>query len=85
MGKRTITTLNVDIRLQTQKEEDFLCVTDIAKFNSKESGQVVKNYFRNKENIDFLGAWEKLHNEDFNDVKFDAIRKPIFLTKKYVL
>jgi len=77
MGKRTITALNVDIRLQTQKDEDFLCVTDIAKFNSKEPGQVVRNYFRNKGNIDFLGAWEKLYNEDFNYAEFDVIRSEV--------
>jgi len=44
------------------------------KFNSTEPGQVVRNYFRNKNNIDFLGAWKKLHNEKFNYVEFDVIR-----------
>lgn len=77
MAKRKLSALNVDIRIKTDGEEDYLCVTDIAKFNSKEPGQVVRNYFRNKGNIDFLGAWEKLHNENFNYVEFDVIRSEV--------
>ena len=78
MAKRKILkALDTEIRLRKKGKEDYLCVTDIAKFNSKEPGQVVRNYFRNKNNIDFLGAWEKLHNENFNYVEFDVIRAEV--------
>lgn len=77
MVKRKIKALDVEIRLSGKGGEDFICVTDIAKFNSNEPGQVVRNYFRNKGNIDFLGAWEKLHNENFNYVEFDVIRTEV--------
>lgn len=77
MTKRKLKALDVEIRLTDQEGEDFICVTDIAKFNSTEPGQVVRNYFRNKNNIDFLGAWEKLHNEKFNYVEFDVIRAEV--------
>ncbi len=77
MVKRKIKALDVEIRLTVNAGEDFICVTDIAKFNSNEPGQVVRNYFRNKGNVDFLGAWEKVHNEDFNYVEFDVIRTEV--------
>ncbi|MEZ4963373.1 MAG: KilA-N domain-containing protein [Saprospiraceae bacterium] len=77
MAKRKIKALDFEIRLSDKDGEDFICVTDIAKFNSSEPGQVVRNYFRNKGNIDFLGAWEKLHNENFNYVEFDVIRAEV--------
>lgn len=77
MVKRNIKALELEIRLTETGGEDFICVTDIAKFNSNEPGQVVRNYIRNKGNIDFLGAWEKLHNEHFNYVEFDVIRAEV--------
>ncbi len=77
MAKRKIQALNFEIRLAENAGADYICVTDVAKFNSSEPGQVVRNYFRNKGNIDFLGAWEKLHNENFNYVEFDVIRSGV--------
>lgn len=77
MNNRKLKAIEVDIRLAEKAGADFICVTDIAKFNSSEPGQVVRNYFRNKGNIDFLGAWERVHNEHFNYVEFDVIRSEV--------
>lgn len=77
MAKRALKALDLEIRLIQQTADDFLCLTDVAKFNSNDPGQVVRNYFRNKGNIDFLGAWEKIHNADFNYVEFDVIRSEV--------
>ena len=77
MEKRKITALNIAIRLADNHGKDFMCITDIARYNSKEPGQIVRNYLRNKSNIDFLGAWEKFHNENFNYVEFDVIRSEV--------
>jgi hypothetical protein len=38
--------MEVEIRLVEKAGADFICVTDIAKFNSSEPGQVVRNYFQ---------------------------------------
>jgi hypothetical protein len=77
MNKRKLKAMEVEIRLDEKAGADFICVTDIAKFNSSEPGQVVRNYFRNKGNIDFLGAWERVHKEHFNYVEFDVIRSEV--------
>ncbi|MDR3358613.1 MAG: KilA-N domain-containing protein [Desulfovibrio sp.] len=36
---------------------------------------VVKNWMRNRELIEFLGLWEQLNNPDFKPVEFDVFRK----------
>ena len=59
----------------TQNESDFISLTDIARYkNADEPKDVVKNWLRNRNTIEFLGAWEKINNSDFKGVEFDAFR-----------
>ena len=54
--------------------EDYISITDIARFkNPKEPKDVVKNWFRNRNTIEFLGLWEKINNPNFNGVEFDPL------------
>ncbi len=36
---------------------------------------VIKNWMRNRETLEFLGLWESLHNSNFKPVEFDGFRK----------
>jgi hypothetical protein len=40
-----------------------------------EPKDVVKNWMRSKDSIEFLGLWEQLHNDKFKGVEFDSFRK----------
>lgn len=40
-----------------------------------EPKDVVKNWMRSKDTIEFLGLWEPLHNDKFKGVEFDSFRK----------
>jgi hypothetical protein len=54
--------------------EDYICITDIAKFkNPKEPKDVVKNWMRNRSTIEYLGLWENINNPDFKGVEFDPL------------
>lgn len=53
---------------------EFISLTDIAKYKSNEPNDVIRNWMRLKDTIEFLGLWEKLHNPDFNPVEFDGFR-----------
>ena len=54
--------------------EDYISITDIARFkNPKDPKDVVKNWFRNRSTIEFLGLWEKINNPDFKGVEFDPL------------
>jgi len=44
--------------------EDYLCLSDMASNIGKEDS--IKNWMKNKDTIEFLWAWEKLHNDSFN-------------------
>lgn len=55
--------------------EDFISLTDIAKYKNPEfSADVVKNWMRTRSTIEFLGLWEQLNNPDFKLVEFDQFR-----------
>ena len=71
-----INVLNRNISIYTVKEDDYICITDIAK-HKKESGtdDIIRNWIRNRNTIEFLGIWEQLNNSDFNPVEFDGFRK----------
>lgn len=54
---------------------DYISLTDIARYsNPTEPKEVVKNWMRNRNTIEFLGAWEKLHNPNFKGVEFDTFK-----------
>lgn len=55
------------------KKMDYISLTDIARYkNAREPKDVVKNWLRNKNTIEFLGLWEKINNPQFKGVEFDS-------------
>jgi len=55
--------------------QKYVCLTDIAKKkNAEEPRFVVINWLRNRNTVEFLGVWEKIHNPNFNRVGFDTVR-----------
>jgi hypothetical protein len=72
--QNTLTVQGLTIRFYKEKEEDFISLTDIAKRYNKRTGQLILNWLRSKNTIDFLGVWEKLYNEDFNVLEFEYIK-----------
>lgn len=58
-----------------QNDNDFISLTDMAKFkNSELTGIVIANWLSTKYTIQFIGAWEKIHNPVFNVMEFNNIR-----------
>ena len=70
MGKVIKDTLHangVDIGIYTQDfENEFISLTDIARYKSDDPTAVIQNWMRNRDVIEFLGLWERLHNPDLN-------------------
>jgi len=56
-------------------EEDFISLTDIAKFKSDEPNAVIGNWMRNRNTIEYLGIWEILYNQDFKPLEFEGFRR----------
>lgn len=62
------------IRTLQQDGIDYVCITDIARQkNAEEPKDVVKNWMRLKNTIEYMGLWEKLNNPQFKGVGFDSL------------
>ncbi len=71
--KSTINVQGTAITILSQHEEDFICLTDMAK---KFGGDdLIHNWMRNRNTLEFLGIWEQIHNPDFKGVEFDTFKK----------
>jgi hypothetical protein len=71
-----ITVLNSEISTSKFKEEDYISLTDIAKSkNPTDANDIIRNWLRNRNTIEFLGVWEKIYNPDFKTVEFDGFKK----------
>ena len=78
MGKAVRATIEVkgtSVTVLTQKEDDYISLTDIAKHKEPDrSDHVIQNWMRNRNTIDFLGVWERLNNADFKPLEFEGFR-----------
>ena len=71
-----ITVLSSEIATFKIQEEDYICITDIAKYKDDAlANDIIKNWLRNRNTIEFLGIWEQLNNPYFKPVEFDRFRK----------
>jgi len=65
-----------DITIFSQKEEDYICITDMARYKDAErTDYIIQNWLRNRNTIEFLGIGEQLNNPDFKPIEFDGFRK----------
>ena len=78
MAKKTISVEGKSISLLTQNEEDFISLTDIAKFSDDEPRFVIRNWLSTQNTIAYLGAWETLHNPNFNRAGFRTVKDEFF-------
>ena len=73
--KDTINANGINIEIYTTDfENEFISLTDIARYRSDEPKDVIKNWMRSKDTIEFLGLWEQLHNSNFKGVEFDTFK-----------
>ena len=75
--KDTIEAKGFAIQVYTEDfKNDYISLTDIARYkNVHEPKDVVKNWLRVRDTIEFLGLWETIHNPNFKGVEFDSFRK----------
>ncbi len=74
--KDTIHANGIDIGIYTQDfKNEFISLTDIARYKSDDPTAVIQNWMRNRDVIEFLGLWERLHNSDFKPLEFEGFKK----------
>jgi hypothetical protein len=73
--KKEIIVKDINVNFFSQKESDYISLTDIAKYKNAEDPRfVVQNWMKTRSTVDFLGIWEQINNPNFNRVEFDSFR-----------
>lgn len=75
MNKRKIQVQGREIIFFSQKDGDYISLTDIAKFKNKETtGLVISHWLSTRYTVEFMGLWEQIHNVNFNVTEFSNIK-----------
>ena len=72
---RTISVKGSEITVSRKEHEDYISLTDIAKYrNSAEPFAIINNWMRSRSTIELLGLWEGLSNPDFKPLEFERFK-----------
>ncbi|HFU76679.1 MAG TPA: KilA-N domain-containing protein [Arcobacter sp.] len=63
--------LDNDITILKIEDQDYISLTDMLK--AKDGDFFISDWLRNRNTIEYLGIWEKIHNENFNYGEFAII------------
>ena len=64
---KTIKVDNFEIILFSQNMEDYISLTDMARFkNAETTGLVISHWLSTRYTVEFMGLWEQINNPDFN-------------------
>jgi len=64
-----------EIVLYSQNKEDFISLTDMARYRDAErTNYIIQNWLRTRNAIEFCGLWEQIHNPYFKRIEFDAFK-----------
>lgn len=75
MSIRKIVVKQTEIFLFSKENSEYISLTDIAKSRDlNRSDYIIQNWIRNRNTIEFIGLWERLHNANFNSIEFDGFR-----------
>ncbi|MFZ2524108.1 MAG: KilA-N domain-containing protein [Candidatus Ferrigenium altingense] len=75
MGKEkklTIDVLGTTVTVLSQRDEDYISLTDMLK--AKDGDFFISDWLRNRNTVEFLGIWERVHNPNFNYGEFAIIK-----------
>ena len=75
LKKERIKANGFSIQIYTEDcKNDYISLTDIARYKSDEPFIVINNWLRSKDSIQFLGLWESINNPEFKPLEFDRFK-----------
>jgi hypothetical protein len=73
--KEKITIQGTEIMLFSLKKEDYISLTDMAKYKNAEiPAHVISHWLSTKYTVEFMGIWETLNNSNFNLTGFREVK-----------
>ncbi|MFA6048113.1 MAG: KilA-N domain-containing protein [Parcubacteria group bacterium] len=74
-GKKEINIKGTIVTFFSGKDNDFICLTDMAKSkNADDPRFVVQKWMSARYTMEFIGLWEQMHNNNFNRAEFDTFK-----------
>ncbi len=82
--KEQISAKGLAIQIYTEDfKNDYISLTDIARYKSDEPFIVINNWLRSKDTIEFLGLWESMNNMNFKPIEFDRFKNEALIEESY--
>ncbi len=72
--KEKITVQGTEITVISEKNSDYISLTDIARVKNPDANGVIANWMRNRNTIEYLGIWEYLYNPHFKPLEFEGFK-----------
>ena len=75
MSKTRRSTIEVQgsaITVLSQRDEDYISLTDMAKKFGDDS--LIYSWMRNRNTLEYIGIWEQIHNPDFKGGEFETFK-----------
>lgn len=72
MANKKIDVKGTPVTIYSDKEMDFISLTDMLK--AKDGDFFISDWLRNRNTVEFLGIWEQVNNPDFNYGGFATIK-----------
>jgi KilA-N domain. len=69
-----ITVSGIDISVKNINRNDYISLTDIAKYKTEEPSLVIGHWMRTRNAIDYLTIWETLYNPNFNPAEIGGFK-----------
>jgi len=70
--KSTIEVQGTAITILSQRDEDYISLTDMAKKFGDDS--LIYSWMRNRNTLEYIGIWERIHNPDFKGGEFETFK-----------
>ena len=79
MSKKEIVTVQgTEIAILKHRQEDYISLTDMAKYKNKEiPGTVISHWMSTVFSINYMGLWERMNNHAFNLTGFREVKEMI--------
>ncbi|MEI6596967.1 MAG: KilA-N domain-containing protein [bacterium] len=77
MTNKKIVVAGTKISVILKEDHDYLSLTDILR--AKDGDFFISDWLRNRNTVEFLGAWESINNPDFNYGEFAIIKSQVGL------
>lgn len=73
-----ITVHDTQVMIISHNDNDYISLTDIAKYKSDDPTAVIGNWMRNRNTVEYLGIWESLYNPRLTPSNSRGLgRKPV--------